>query len=88
MGEGREQQGCRKNEEKAPENRHRKREAEETDKVKVVPRVTVASLRFLRVAIVGPTQGLSKRSWLCRKRTLKPCEYGVVDAMLLGANAR
>ena len=34
-------------EKKAPENRQRKREAEEADKVEVVPGVTVGSLRVL-----------------------------------------
>ena len=45
----------------APESRQRKREAEEADKVKVTPGVTVASLRRFRAALIGSTQGLPKR---------------------------
>ena len=48
-------------EEKAPENRQKKREAEEADKVEVAPGVTVGSLRRFRAALIGPTQGLPKR---------------------------
>ena len=44
-----------KEEEKAPEHRQRKTEAEEADKVEVAPGVTVASLRRFRAALVGPT---------------------------------
>ena len=54
-----------KEEEKASEHRQRKREAKEADKVEVAPGVTVASLRRFRVALAGPTQGLSKRRRLC-----------------------
>ena len=50
-----------KEEDKASEHRQRKREAEEADKVEVAPGVTVASLRRLRAALIGPTQGLPKR---------------------------
>ena len=75
-------------EEKASEHRESKREAEKTDKVEVAPGVTVASLRRFRAALIGPTQGLPKRRRLCRWRILKPWEYGVVDTMRLGANAR
>ena len=64
--------GCVKEEEKASEHRQRKREAEETDKVGVAPGVTVASLRCLRAALIGPSQGLPKRRRLCRWRNLKP----------------
>ena len=59
--------GCRfmaawlKEAEKASEHRQRKREAEEADKVEVAPGVTVASLRRVRAALIGPTQGLPKR---------------------------
>ena len=53
-------------EKKASETRHRKREAEEADKVKVAPGVTVASLRRFRATLNGPTQGLSRRRRLCR----------------------
>ena len=73
-----------KEEEKASEHWHRKREAEEADKVEVAPGVTVASLRRFRAALIRPTQGLCKRRRLCRWRSLKPWEYGVVDAMRLG----
>ena len=58
--------GCRfmaawvKEEEKASEHRHRKREAEEADMVEVAPGVTVVSLRRFRAALIGPTQGLPK----------------------------
>ena len=56
-----------KEEEKASEHRQRKRETEEADKVEVAPPgLTVASLRRLRAAFVGPTQGLPKRRRLCR----------------------
>ena len=40
---------------KAPENRQRKRGAEEVDKVLVVSGVTVASSRRFRAALIGPT---------------------------------
>ena len=59
--------GCRfmaarvKEGEKASEHRQREREAEEADKVGVAPGVTVASLRRFRAALIGPTQGLTKR---------------------------
>ena len=46
-----------KEEEKASENRYRKREAEEADKVEVAPGVIVASLRHFRATLIGPTQG-------------------------------
>ena len=44
-------------EEKAPKNRQKEREAEEADKVEVAPGVTVVSLRRFRAALIGPTQG-------------------------------
>ena len=56
--------GCRfmaawlKEEENASNQRQKKREAEEAGEVKVVPGVTVASLRRFRAALIGPTQGL------------------------------
>ena len=59
--------GCRfevawaKEEGKASENRQRKREAKEADKVEITPGVTVASLRRFRTALIGLTQGLPKR---------------------------
>ena len=52
-------------EKKASENRQRKGEAEEADKVEVASGVTVASLRRHRAALIGPTQGLPKRRRLC-----------------------
>ena len=55
-----------KEEEKAPKHRQMKREAEEADKVKVAPGLTVASLRLFRAALIGPTQGLPKRRRLSR----------------------
>ena len=57
---------CVKEEKKASENRQRKREAEDTDKVEVAPGVTVASLRCFRVALIRPTHGFLKRRRLCR----------------------
>ena len=54
-----------KEEEKASEHRQREREAEEADKLEVVPGVTVARLRRLRAALIGPTQVLPKRRRLC-----------------------
>ena len=54
-----------KDEENASEHRQRKREAEEADKVEVVPGVTVASLRRFRAALIGPAQGLPKGRRLC-----------------------
>ena len=63
--------GCRfmaawvKEEENASDQRQKKREAEEADKVEVAPGVTVASLRRFRAALIGPTQGLPKRRRLC-----------------------
>ena len=60
-------------EENAPNQRQKKREAEEADKVEVevAPGVTVVSvvarLRRFRLALTGPkTQGLPKRRRLCR----------------------
>ena len=47
-------------EEEAPENRQREREAEGADKIEVAPGVTVASLRRFRAGLIGPTQGLPK----------------------------
>ena len=38
--------------------RQRKIEAKEEDKVEVPPGVTVASLRWFRAALIGPTRGL------------------------------
>ena len=54
-----------KEEENASNQRQKKREAEEADKVEVAPGVTVASLRRFRSALIGPTQGLPKRRRLC-----------------------
>ena len=53
-------------EENASNQRQKKRDAEEADKVEVAPGVTVASLRRSRTALIGPTQGLPKRRRLCR----------------------
>ena len=53
-------------EENASNQRQKKREAEEADKVEVAPGVTVASLRRFRTALIGPTEGLPKRRRLCR----------------------
>ena len=61
-----------KEEEKASEHRQSKREADEMDKVEVAPGVTVASLRRLRDALIGPTQGLPKRCRLCLPNNMKP----------------
>ena len=66
--------GCRfmaawvKEEENASSHRQKKREAEEADKVEVevAPGVTVASLRRFRAALIGSTQGFTKRRRLCR----------------------
>ena len=64
--------GCRfmaawvKEEENTSNQRQKKREAEEADKVEVAPGVTEASLRRFRAALIGPTQGLPKRRRLCR----------------------
>ena len=64
--------GCRvmtawgRGEENASNQRQKKREAEEADKVEVAPGVTVASLRRFPTALIGPTQGLPKRRRLCR----------------------
>ena len=60
-----------RDEKKVSENRQRKREAEEADKIEVAPRVTVASLRRFRAALIGPTPGLPKRRWLRREKSLK-----------------
>ena len=49
----------------ASNQRQKKRDAEEADKVEVAPGVTVASLRRFRTALIGPTQGLPKRRRLC-----------------------
>ena len=64
--------GCRfmaawvKEEENASNQRQKKIEAEEADKVEVAPGVTVASLISFRAALIEPTQGLPKRRRLCR----------------------
>ena len=64
--------GCRfmaawvREEENAYNQRQKKRDEEEADKVEVAPGVTVASLRRFRTALIGPTQGLPKRRRLCR----------------------
>ena len=64
--------GCRfmaawvRDEENASNQRQKKREAEEADKVEVAPRVTVTSVRRFRTALIGSTQGLPKRRRLCR----------------------
>ena len=64
--------GCRfmaawvREEENASNQRQKKRDAEEADKVEVAPGVTVASLRRFRTALIGPTQRLPKRRRLCR----------------------
>ena len=56
-----------KEEKNASNLRQKKREAEEVDKVEVAPGVTVASLRRFRAALIGQTQGLTKRRRrLCR----------------------
>ena len=55
-----------KEEENASNQRQKKREAEEADKVEVAPGVTVASLRRFRAELIGPAQGLPKRRRLCR----------------------
>ena len=53
--------GCRfmtvwvRKEENASNQRQKKREAEEADKIEVAPGVTVASLRRFRTALIGPT---------------------------------
>ena len=52
-------------EEHASNQRQKKREAVEVDKVEVAPGVTVAIFRRFRTALIGPTQGLPKRRLLC-----------------------
>ena len=53
--------GCRfmaawvREEENSSNQRQKKREAEEADKVEVAPGVTIASLRRFRTALIGPT---------------------------------
>ena len=49
-----------KEEKKTSENRQRKREVEEADKVEVAPEMAVGSLRCFRVALIRPTQGLPR----------------------------
>ena len=46
---------CVKEEENMSKHRQKKREAEEADKVEVAHVVTVASLRRLLAALIGPT---------------------------------
>ena len=59
--------GCRfmaawvREEENASNQRQKKGDAEEADKVEVAPGVTVASLRRFRTALIGPTHGLPRR---------------------------
>ena len=50
-----------KEEENASNQRQKKREVEEADKVEVAPGVTVASLGRFRAPLIGATQGLPKR---------------------------
>ena len=57
-----------KKEGNASNQRQKKREAEEADKVEVAPGVTAASLRRFRAALIGSTQGLPKRRRLCAIR--------------------
>ena len=70
------EKGCRfmvtwwvKEEEKAPENRQGKRGKEGVDKVEVevAPGVAVRSSKRFKAALIGPTQGLTKRRRLCRQ---------------------
>ena len=64
--------GCRfmaawvKEGENASSHWQKKREAEDADKVEVAPGVTVANLKRFRAALIGPTQGFTKRRRLCR----------------------
>ena len=53
-------------EKNASNQRQKKREAEEADKVEVATGVAVASLISFRTALIGQTQGLPKRRRLCR----------------------
>ena len=55
-----------KEEKKASENRQRKREAEEADKVGVAHGLTVGSLRHFRVTLIEPTHEFPKRRRLRR----------------------
>ena len=51
---------CVKEEEKPPENRQRKRDAEEADKIDVAPGTIIGGLRRFRAALIGRTPGLSE----------------------------
>ena len=69
--------GCRfmaawvREEENACNQRQKKREAEEAEKVEVAPGVTVASLRRFRTALIGPPQGYRMaRGWHYAKLSL------------------
>ena len=53
-------------EENASENRQRKKEAEEADKVEVASGVNVGSLRWFRAAFIRQTQVLPRRRRLRR----------------------
>ena len=53
------------------ENRQRKREVEEADKVEVISGVTVESLGCFRVTLIGPTQGHPKPTPIGCLRTLR-----------------
>ena len=85
--------GCRfiaawvKEEENASKQRSKKREAEEADKVEVTPGVTAESLRRVRAALIGPTQGLPQLSGVdCAvEKTETPRVHSMVDAIRLGA---
>ena len=57
--------------EKVVENKQRKREAEEANKVEFVSGVMVGSLRRFRAALIGPTQGLPKQRRLRRSGSLR-----------------
>ena len=46
---------CVKEKKNASKHRQRKRKSEEADKVEVAPRMTVASLRRFRAALIGST---------------------------------
>ena len=59
----------RKEEEKVVGNRQRKREAEEAEKVVVVPKFTAGKLRRYRAAMVGPFPGPPKHRRLRREET-------------------
>ena len=71
-------------EKNAPENRPRKREAEESNKVEVAPGAIVGNLRRFRAALIILVQGLPKRRRVRRKGSLRTLRVRCYRCYALG----